>query len=222
MCGLLECLAGGSGGIILVVGGIICTAPFFNRNPCTCSEDLCGYRASARSRGKTAHTKLSWMCSADETQTLVIGNTGLVPWLSWVTEGASAPVGLGGSHGLVGRLCSTRWGFVGGAILCQTRALRSLSLVTSSSQVALPCSRAPGAGAKKHGKLWAPTGLPVLYHLFEMNSHFIHDCILLEGHDGKVSVNKGHGGHAFIDHGSTLGCEHQIHKAFSQLLYQQF
>ena len=53
-----------------------------------------------------------------------------------------------------------------------------------------------------------PKGLPVLHHLLEMNSHFIHECILLEGHDGEVSVNEGHVGYAFIDHGSTLGCEH--------------
>ena len=76
----------------------------------------------------TAYMKLSWMCSVDETQTLVVGGT--VPWLSWVIEGASAPVALVGAVDWLVHCAALGWCFVGGAILCQTRALLSLCLVT--------------------------------------------------------------------------------------------
>ena len=53
-----------------------------------------------------------------------------------------------------------------------------------------------------------PECLPFLHHLLEMNSHFVLACILFERHDGEVSFNEGHGGHAFIDYGLTLRCKH--------------
>ena len=47
------------------------------------------------------------MCRIAGTQALIVGSASPVPWLSQVTEGASAHGGLGGNLGFVGRTCST-------------------------------------------------------------------------------------------------------------------
>ena len=156
----------------------------------------------------TLHMELGWVCRVAGTQSLVVGRTSPVPWLSRITDGASVPGGSGGNHGLVDRLCSPRMGLCGRGYSVPNQGSSDLE----PSDLILPCGPAllkvlePGHMISSDHR--PPKGLLVLHHLLEMNSHFVPGCILLEGYDGEISFNEGHGGHAFIDHRLTLGCKH--------------